>query len=105
VIVTRELDATHTDLVLEADLPPGTLPKPLTIEAHINGRSLGVHEAGTERRFRLTWRLKSVSPGVHTIQLRANGFVVAHDALGTHDYRPLSYHVKVLGFAALTKPD
>ena len=105
VIVTRELDATHTDIVLEAELPPGTLATPLTIEAHINGRSLGVQAAGTERRFRLVWRLKGVSPGAHKIQLKANGFVVPHDTLGTHDYRPLSYHVKALGFAALTRAD
>ena len=44
----------------------GTLSAPLTIEAHINGRSLGVQAAGTERRFRLVWRLKGVSPGAHT---------------------------------------
>ncbi len=105
VVVTRELDSTHTDIVLEADLPPGTLSAPLIIEAHINGRSLGVRAAGTERQFRLVWRLRGVAPGAHTIQLKANGFVVPHDVLGTHDFRPLSYHVTALGFAALTRDD
>jgi glycosyltransferase involved in cell wall biosynthesis len=99
VIVTRELDAAHTAIVLEADLPPGALATPLTIEARINGRSLGVRAAGKDRRFRIVWRLKGVSPGAHQIQLKANGFVVPHDTLGTHDYRPLSYHVKALDFA------
>ena len=105
VIVTRELDATHTDIVLEAELPPGTLSTPLTIEAQINGRSLGVQAAGTEPRFRLIWRLNGVSPGAHEIQLKANGFAVPHDMLGTDDYRPLSYHVRTLGFAVLRRTD
>jgi glycosyltransferase involved in cell wall biosynthesis len=99
VILTRELETTHTDIVLEAALPPGTLATPLTIEAQIDGRSLGAKAAGTEPYFRLVWRLKGVAPGAHKIQLKANGFVVPHDTLGTHDYRPLSYHVRAFGFA------
>jgi glycosyltransferase involved in cell wall biosynthesis len=105
VIVARELNATHTHLVLEAALPSWTLSTPLSIEAHISGRSLGVQPAGTNKRFRLVWPLKDVLPGAHQVQLNANGFVVPHDMLGTHDYRPLSYHVEALGFAALTTPD
>jgi hypothetical protein len=31
--------------------------------------------------------------------------VVPHDTLGTHDFRPLSYHVKALRLAALTGVD
>jgi glycosyltransferase involved in cell wall biosynthesis len=99
LVVSRELDQTHTALVLSADLPPGPLAGPLEIEAYVDGRSFGAHAAGAGPNFRLVWRLGGLAPGPHEVRLTANGFVVPHDQLGTPDFRPLSYHVIALDFA------
>lgn len=100
VVVTQVAEAPPTALVLEAEMPPGALERPLTIEAAVNGRSLGVRPAGNGPTFRVVWSSKGVPAGSCEIHLKANGFIVPHHFLGTHDYRPLSYHVRSLTLSA-----
>jgi hypothetical protein len=89
VVLTRELAPGQTALSLTASPPPGELSKPLSIEAFVEGKSLGLREAGRDGAFHLAWSVEGLAPGSHAIRLKANGFVVPHDSLGTHDYRPL----------------
>jgi glycosyltransferase involved in cell wall biosynthesis len=98
VILTRELERGQTSLLLAAHPPPGELAKPLTIEAFVDGRSLGARPADAGGAFHMVWPVTNLQPRAYQVRLKANGFVVPHDFLGTHDYRPLSYHVVSLQF-------
>ena len=102
VVVTREAASPPTAVVLVADFPPGVLERPLAIEAVVNGRSLGVRPAGGGPTFHVVWPSTGVPAGACEITLKANGFTVPHDSLGTHDYRPLSYHVRSITLSAGT---
>ena len=99
VVLTRELGQGQTSLTLTAQAPPGELGAPLRIEAFIGDRSLGERTAGSSPSFHIAWPVGSLlAPKAYQVRLKANGFVVPHDHLGTHDYRPLSYHVVALQF-------
>lgn len=98
VVLTRDLEPGQSQLTLTAQPPPGEMTKPLSIEAFVDDRSLGVRPAGGDSRFNVSWVVQNASPGPHRVRLKANGFVVPHDLLGTHDFRPLSYHLVDLRF-------
>lgn len=99
IVLTRELGRGQTSLTLTAQAPPGELGAPLSIEAFIGDRSLGQRNAGSSPSFHIAWPVEGLAPKAYQVRLKANGFVVPHDYLGTHDYRPLSYHVVALQFA------
>lgn len=99
VVLTRDLEAGQSQLMLSAQAPPGELTKPLAIEAFLDDRSLGIQPVGADSAFNVSWPLPDPSPGTHRVRLKANGFVVPHDLLGTADFRPLSYHLVDLRFA------
>lgn len=100
VVVVRELVNGQTVLTLTAHPPPGELSQPLEIEAFLDDRSLGRQAVGEGTVFVLRWPVPGKAPGGYRIRLKANGFVVPHDTLGTRDFRPLSYHVITVQFGA-----
>lgn len=98
IVVTRELGPGQTSLALTAHAPPGELRAPLTIEAFVDDRSLGTRTAEPGPKFQMVWPADGLASRSYQVRLKASGFVVPHDHLGTHDYRPLSYHVAAIQF-------
>jgi glycosyltransferase involved in cell wall biosynthesis len=87
------VDAPDSVLTLTGTSFPDYLRGRLTLEAFIDGRSLGSRAVGRESCFALSWRLADVRPGPHEVRFAASTFMVPDDRFGNQDFRPLSYRV------------
>jgi glycosyltransferase involved in cell wall biosynthesis len=96
VVVPVEVAPGHRALTLVGKVAFGRLPRPLEIEAFLDGRPLGRHRVGRARDFSVTWPLPDIAPARHELQIVSNAYTVPHDVLGNQDFRPLSFRLEQL---------
>lgn len=74
------------------------LPKGMSIEAIVSGKSLGVRDVQADQ-FTVSWPL-ALPPGEHEVTLRASAYIVPDEVFGNQDYRPLSFRLPKLDASA-----
>ena len=91
--VGADVQPDHSTLTVHATTEPTRLGGPLELELFVDRRSLGRQRVDNESQFALTWNIADVPRGLHELRIVASAFLVPHDHLGNHDYRPLSYRL------------
>jgi hypothetical protein len=68
------------------------LTKPLVLTIQLDGKPAGQLEIEQDGYFERQVQLSEpASPGCHTVEIRANTWVVYHHILRNGDYRPLAW--------------
>jgi len=96
VLVSIQIEPGDTAVAMVGKVALGRLPRPLELEAFLDGRPVGRHRVGRAREFSVTWPLSGVDPGRHELQIVSNAYAVPHDLLGNQDYGPLSFKLERL---------
>ncbi len=96
VVLPLDVASGHTAVTVSGKTAFGRLPRPLELEAFLDGRPLGRKSIGRARHFALTWPIDNVAPGLHELQIVSNAYTVPHDVLGNQDFRPLSFSLEQL---------
>ncbi len=78
----------------------GDVVRSVSVEAFVDGRSIGRRALEPGAEFMVTWPAGSLTAGPHDVRLVADASTVPHDVLGNSDHRPLSYRVTRLEFGA-----
>ena len=100
LVTELDVEAPRGILSLTGTTDPTRLRGPLELEVFLDGRSLGRRSVGSNSEFDLAWSVVEVPPGRYELRVVASTFLVPHDQLGNHDYRPLSYRVARLELKA-----
>jgi glycosyltransferase involved in cell wall biosynthesis len=96
VVLPVDVEPVHDGVALVGKVAFGRLPRPLELEAFLDGRPVGRHRIGRARDFSVAWPLGDVTPGRHELQIVSNAYTVPHDVLRNQDFRPLSFKLEQL---------
>jgi glycosyltransferase involved in cell wall biosynthesis len=95
-ITTIKAEPGDTQLQLDGEVMLGRLPRPLEIELYIDNQLLGRQRIGRKKEFSVTFTLRAITPGEHTVKIVSNTYSVPDKLMSNGDFRPLSFRLRQL---------
>jgi glycosyltransferase involved in cell wall biosynthesis len=103
LLITQESQPESNTMVIKGYADLIYLKKPLLLSLSLDGIPLcsKMIEKGGDFILKIPL-VRSLSPGVHQIEISSNGWFVRHDFLKNRDFRPLSYQIRKIDFDNLS---